>query len=95
MSYRYVVKPVLPPRVPVASNYARHLRGKVRIRNGLVVMDVVNTNTNQVVASDNVALHTIYGRGAGLALMVQDATEVTAAARIAWMCGFGRKVVSK
>lgn len=73
-----------------------HLRGRVRIcgrgtPQPTVVMEVVNTRTGVVVASDNAALHTIYGPGTGLPTMVQECATATTGARIAWMYDLRRK----
>lgn len=65
---------------------APHIRGRVFKRGDLWHMEVVNTATGEVLARDNT--------GAWGPLDV-DADRTTAAARIAWIRGFGNKAVQR
>ncbi len=70
---------------------ARHLRGRVFIDGGAVRMEVYNARSGQVLATDSVALNTIYGRGTGLPHLFDECVAAVAAARGSWTYEYHRK----
>lgn len=91
---RYLPQQRRPPE-PSRNTSVDHLRGRISIvaprgrdTSPLVVMQVVNTRTGRVLTSDNVSLHTIYGRNTGLEHMMKTCTEAVIAARASWHWGY-------
>lgn len=76
---------------PWFGDTAPHIRGKVRVLGNSVWFEVINTRTGDILATDNIALHTHYG--SGLPDIVQACVEATAAARGAWTYNFKREAL--
>lgn len=79
---RYWLGREVPPDVRPYATHGRHLRGCVFKRNGTWHMQVINTSTGDIIASDNTNNYYVIAAQAAVA---------TASARAAWSFSFRRK----